>query len=453
MQKTPQIGSPTGGLPWLGHAHHILRDPLEFIQQQRRYGDLVRIRMGPKLLYIVNTPTLVRELLTAHQHQFAKGDIYDKASAVLGKGLFTSEGEFHRCQRRLVQPAFHRAQVEQFAAIMQRVATSATRSWRDGETIRMDQFTMGATAEIVMKTLFSEALSDDTLNEFISLQSTLLKGFLKRGYIPVDAYFRLPLPENRRYAKAVVDSHRIVDGFVAERRTRGSARDDVLSLLMHARADDDSRTMSDRQVSDETITLMMAGTDTTAALITWVFHVLATQPTIARSAYEEVDAAFRGPEPPTIPILLQLAYLRRVVKEALRMYAPAWVLPRRALPGAELGGHVIPAGTNVLYSPYALHHDERLFPEPEKFLPQRWEPEQEKAIPRFAYVPFGAGVRMCIGDEFSIAEAMIVTATVMHRWRLRHRTNHTIHPVVSTVLWPSQLQMVLEERHAPSLPK
>jgi cytochrome P450 len=442
VEETSVItGSPSGRLPLIGHAHKVIANPIEFVRQLRNYGDLVSFAMGPMTIYIVNTPELIRELLTDKQDYFTKGDIYDKAKAVLGDGLFLSDGDFHRRQRGLIQPAFHRTRIADYTEIMAEAAGRVSGQWADDAVIDVRQITMNIASEIITRALFGKAIDDENLAEFTTFQHTLLKGFFQRGYIPLDFYFKLPLPENRRYEASVDGSRRLIGEIITKHASEMG--DDIMSNVVHAR-DENGNTMPFRQSVDEAATMMMAGADTTGASMAWMLHDIATNPAVARQVYQEIDALPQdGTSYAELP--QQLTYLRQVARETLRVHAPAWVLPRRALPGAELGGQPIPTGCNVVYSPYAIHHDPRYFPSPDDFDPSRWEEGSDNKVPRFAYVPFGAGSRICVGEHFAVNEMRVVVATILRHWTLLP-PREPVKPIVSTVIWPKSLQMTAKKR-------
>jgi cytochrome P450 len=434
-------GAPLGRLPVIGHAHKIIANPLEFVRRLHNYGDLVSFSIGPRTIYAVNTPELIHELLIDKQDYFTKGDIYDKAKAVLGNGLFLSEGDFHRRQRALIQPAFHRTRIADYIQIMVEAADHVADGWRRDTVVDIKQITMRIATEVVTRALFGKAIDDKNMMEFMSIQHTLLKGFFQRGYIPLNFYFRLPLPENLRYEAAVASVRRLIGDIITDHRDEPGS--DIISKVIHTK-DEDGSTIPFRQSVDEAATLMMAGADTTGSAIAWMLYDIATHPAVAQRIYAEVDALFTTdisyaeyPE--------HLPYLRQVAKEILRVYAPAWVLPRRALPGAELGGQPIPTGCNVLYSPFAIHHDPRYFPNPDKFDPDRWEKGCDTTVPRFAYVPFGAGPRICVGEHFAVTEMCVVVATLLRRWTMR-APEQPVRPAISTVIWPKSLLMTATER-------
>jgi cytochrome P450 len=434
-------GAPSGGLPLIGHAHKVIADPLGFVRRLHDYGDLVSFSIGPRTIYAVNTPELIQELLIGKQDYFTKGDIYDKAKAVLGEGLFISEGDFHRRQRALIQPAFHRTRIADYIQIMVEAANHVADSWSHNTIVDIKQITMCIATEIITRALFGKAIDDKNMMEFMSIQHTLLKGFFQRGYIPLNFYFRLPLPENRRYQAAVEGIRRLIGDIITDHR--GEAGSDIISKVIHAQ-DEDGNTMPFQQSVDEAATLMMAGADTTGSAIAWMLYDIATHPAVAQRIYAEIDALSTS-DIPYVEYPEHLPYLRLVAKETLRVYAPAWVLPRRALPGAELGGQPIPTDCNVVYSPFAIHHDPRYFPNPDEFDPGRWETGSDATVPRFAYVPFGAGSRICVGEHFAVTEMCVVVATLLRRWTMQP-PEQPVRPAISTVLWPKHLLMTATER-------
>jgi len=433
-------------LPLLGHALHLLRDPLTFVTTARPLGDVVKIRIGPRPAYLVNNPDLMRDIQVKEVKKYSKGVQYDKARPTLGNGLNTAGGEEHLKHRRLVQPAFHHSRIAGYTTIMRELALQLTESWRDGDRIALDQELNQLTLKIVGKTLFSTELGSEVIDEVLRSMPIFLEGIAKRVLAPTQLLEKLPTAENRRINEANRRLRSVLDRTIAEYRRSGVDHGDMVSMLLLARDEETGEGLGDLQVRDEAITMLLAGSETTSTLLSWVFHVLGQRPDIEARLHAEADEVL-GDGPMTLEQIGRLAYARRVISEALRLYPPGWLVSRRTNEPVTLGGLALPAGASVLFSPYSLHRDPGIYAAPDSFDPDRWLPERAKDIPRPAYIPFGAGNRQCIGDEFALMEAIIVLATIASKWRMRPvpGVNVRMRPVL--VLRPSELPMVPQMRN------
>ncbi len=432
-------------LPLLGHALHLLRDPLTFVTAARPLGDVVKIRIGPQPAYLVNNPDLMRDIQVKEVKKYSKGVQYDKARPTLGNGLNTAGGEEHLKHRRLVQPAFHHSRIVGYTTIMRELALQLTESWRDGDQIPLDQELNQLTLKIVGKTLFSTELGSEVIDEVLRSMPIFLEGIAKRALAPTQLLEKLPTPENRRINEANRRLRDVLDRTIAEYRRSGVDHGDMVSMLLLAHDEETGEGLGDLQVRDEAITMLLAGSETTSTLLSWVFHVLGQRPDLEARLHAEVDEVLAD-GPMTLEQIGRLAYGRRVIAEALRLYPPGWLVSRRTNEPVTLGGLALPAGASVLFSPYSLHRDPGIYADPDSFDPDRWLPERAKDIPRPAYIPFGAGNRQCIGDEFALMEAIIVLATIASKWRMHPvpGVNVRMRPVL--VLRPSELPMVPQLR-------
>jgi cytochrome P450 len=404
--------------------------PLELA---RTYGDFVYSRLGPLHLYFANHPDLVKEVLVTRGKSFRKLPRIIKALRdVDGNGLILSEGDFWLRQRRLVQPAFSPKRFDGYARTIVDCARLAVDSWSTRTEIDVPIEMRRLTVSIVARTLFGadisgseEALGDatETISEIITVQA---------GRI-IQWPIWVPTAENRgkRAAIAVVD--RVIRRIIRERRASGEDRGDLLSMLLAAVDEEgDGTGMTDEQARDESITLFNAGHDTTASSFTWTWYLLATHPDVAARVLEEVQSVLQG-RAATYADLPALAYTTRVVKESMRLYPPTWALiPRVATERVTIGGYELPKGAWVNIYPWVLHHDARFFPEPERFDPDRFAPERIDAIPQHAYIPFGAGPHVCIGNTFATMEMVLALATIVRRCRLTLPADHS--PVVPDAL-------------------
>jgi cytochrome P450 len=396
------------------------RDPIGFLMSAaHEFGDVAHFQAGSQQYFLVNNPEYIKDVLVTHHASFKKGRGLERAKAMLGNGLLTSEGEFHHRQRRLAQPAFHRDRIARYAGMMVEYANRMQHErWREGETLDIAKEMMHLTLAIVGKTLF-DTETEAEAEQVRQALSESMKRF-NRFMLPFAEFLdRLPLPGNRRYREArdVLDS--IIYRIINERRRSGQDTGDLLSMLLRAQDDEgDGGRMTDIQLRDEVITIFLAGHETTANTLTWTWHLLSEHPEIESRLHHELDIELAG-RLPTVEDLPHLRYTEMVITEALRLYPPAWIMGRRALKDYQLGPYVVPAGSIVIMSPYVIHHDDRYFPDPFRFDPDRWTPEARASRPQFWFFPFGGGPRRCIGEGFAWTEAIIVIATLAQRWNLR----------------------------------
>jgi cytochrome P450 len=451
MRSTPTTAPLPRAVPLLGHALHLLRDPWTFLTTARPLGDVVEIRIGPHPAYLVNNPDLIRRVLVGEARKYRKGVQFDKLRPTLGNGLVTADGQEHLTHRRLVQPAFHHSRIAGYATIMRELSLDASMSWRDGDRIALDNELAELALRIVGKTLFSTDVGSEVVDEVIRSMPKVLNGVAKRAMAPTQLLEKLPTPGNRRFNEANRRLRAMVDRMIAEYRRSGTDHGDMVSMLLLARDEATGEGMADTQVRDEAITMLLAGTETTSTLLSWVFHVLGQRPDLEARLHDEVDEVLgAGAGALTFEQIGRLTYTRRLVTETLRLYPPAWLITRRTTEPVTLGGRALPAGASVLFSAYSLQRDPALFADPDTFDPDRWLPERAKDIPRPAFVPFGAGNRQCIGEGFAWTEAVVVLATVASRWRMRPAPGVEVRKVPAATMRPSALPMIPRLRHAPA---
>jgi cytochrome P450 len=438
-------------LPLLGHGLHLLHDPLGFFTSVRELGDVVAFGIGPKTAYVVNRIDLVRRILVNEADRFYNGPLKQEGRVLFGDGLGTSEGAFHRRQRLLIQPAFQPARIARYKAVMQQVAVDRCASWQHGQRLELDQEMYAIGLRVVSQTLFSSTLSAEVADKFERNVAQAMAGIARRSLLPLGLLKRLPTPSNRRFIAAVGALNDAVNRVIADRRARGAEADDILSMLLSAREEDGSG-MSDQQIHDEAMTLLLGGSETTSTTLSWLFHVLGTHPMIEQRVHAELDDALRDWDGGA-QALRKLDYLSRVVQETLRLYPAGWLLNRVSLTEVELGDYRLPSGSMVFFSPYALHRDPAAFPDPERFDPDRWLDGPALATSRAALLPFGAGSRKCIGESYALAESVTVAAMIARRWRLAPVPGQPVRPKPTSVLVPSQLPMIALRRgsHTPSV--
>ncbi|HEV3471216.1 MAG TPA: cytochrome P450 [Pyrinomonadaceae bacterium] len=396
------------------------RDPLTFLARlAREHGDVARFRIGPQRAFLLSHPDLVRDLLVTHQERFHKGRALQRARRLLGRGLLTSEGDFHRRQRRLAQPAFHRQRINSYAATMVEYAERTSGRWRDGQTLDISQEMMRLTLAVVGKTLFDADVETEADEVGEALTEVMeLFGYLMLPYSELLEH--LPLPASRRFRRARARLDSVIYRIIEDRRRAAGDRGDLLSMLLLAVDEEGDRTgMTNEQLRDEVMTLFLAGHETTANLLSWAWFLLAQHPEAERRLHEELDAVLAGGRAPSADDTAALRYTEMVVAETMRLYPPAWTLGRLAVADHEAAGYHIPRGSLVLASQYVCHRDPRYFPDPERFDPERFTPEAKASRPQFSYFPFGGGVRRCIGEGFAWTEATLILAALARRWRVR----------------------------------
>jgi len=433
------------GPPVLGQLLAFRRDPLEFLTRiAREYpGDVVRFRPGPRDSYLVKHPDLVKDVLVTRQHDFSKSRGLEWAKLFLGEGLLTSEGEFHTRQRRLAQPAFHRQRIGAYADDMVRRTVDARDRWSGGQVLDVDGEMMRLTLAVVSSTLFGTdvAASADEVREDLA---TII-GLFPRFSLPFFGLIqKLPIPSNARFNRAVARLDALVYGIIAQRQRDPGDRGDLLSMLLLARDEEGGGRMNERQLRDEVITLLLAGHETTANALTWTWYLLSQNPEADARWREELRRVLGG-RAATADDLPALRYTEMVLAESMRLFPPAWGMGRRALRDLTLGGFTIRKGSVLALSPYIVHRDARLWPDPLRFDPERFTAEAKAERPRFAYFPFGAGARSCIGEPFAWMEGVLLLATIGQRWRLRLLPGHPVEPKALMTLRPRYgMKMVAE---------
>jgi cytochrome P450 len=439
------LASAPGGVPLLGHLPQLFRRPLETFQSLRAHGDVAVIRLGRTPAYVVNHPDLIRQILLNDAKKFDKGVQAEKARFYVGSGLVTSSEPLHLRQRRLIQPVFHQAQIARYAEVMRESAITAVRSWRHGQAVSMNDQLFSFTLKVLTQTLFSTEFDASVVSEFTDATKAFVDGLALRVALPFEFLEKLPTRGNRRFNTGRVRLRAIIEQIVAERRSRKTDRMDLLSVLVNTQDDDAGAGMADEQIHDEIMTMLIAGTETAANTLSWTCHLLGQHPEIQAKVRAEADAVLDG-QPVGMEHLRRLTYTRQVIAETLRMYPVVWLVSRRPITEVEIGGHTIPAGSHVLFCPYALHRDPALYPEPERFHPDRWLGEKTYSTggARGAYIPFGAGIRGCMGEPYAWTEMMIFLSTLVTSWVLRPVPGQLVRPAVKASLQPDQLSMIVE---------
>lgn len=422
------------------------RDPLKFLADAaREYGDIVGLRFLHYRTYLISHPDHIEDVLVNHPRKFAKGRALQANKRIFGNGLLTSEGDFWLRQRRLAQPAFHRTRIASYAGTMVRYTEQMLERWKDGEECDAHLEMMQLTLQIVGKTLFDADVAGDAreIGRTITLLLDFSSDFRRMIFTPK----WLPTPRNIQTILAIRRLDKIVYRMIAERRASGRDAGDLLSMLLAAQDDDGSR-MNNRQLRDETLTLFLAGYETTANLLAWTWWLLSANPEVERKLHQELDTLLAG-RAPTLDDVPRLRYAGHVLTESLRLYPPAWGMARLAVEDHEIAGYPVPAGTGVAIAQWVVQRDPRWYDAPNEFRPERWEGDLLKRLPRFAYFPFGGGPRQCIGNMFALMEATLVLATVAQHFRLKMVPGHQVVPMASITLRPKTgIPVRLEARRA-----
>ncbi|MEV7938956.1 cytochrome P450 [Kitasatospora sp. NPDC088264] len=430
-----------GALPLLGHAPAFVRRPLEFVAGLPAHGDLVRLRLGPLDAYVACHPELVRQLLTEDRTYDKGGLVLDKAREVFGDGLATCPAAAHRRQRRMLQPAFHRDRLPGYAAMMAEEIAGTTASWSDGDVVDVPAAMYRLTTAVTARCLFAAHERAGALPVHDSMD-VITRGVGRRVMMPLPGADRIPTPGNRRFRRARQDLKEVTWRLIADYRAAGTDHDDLLSMLLSAR-DEDGRGLTDAEIHDQVVTFLLAGMETTAATLSWAWTLLAAHPAIRDRLHAELDTVLDG-RPARHEDLPALPLTARVVTETLRLYPPVWILSRVVAADAELGGHRVPAGATILFSPYLLHRRADVFACPARFDPDRWLTNTRPSPG--TYAPFGLGPRRCIGDVFGTTEAALAIATIAARWTVTPTPGRPVRPTRSSSLSPRPFTATLARR-------
>src|SRR5579864_5584679 len=425
------------------------RDPLSvFLQWAREFGDIFYYRAAWLHVYFLNHPDLIESVLIRNHQSLQKDRVLRNSRWFFGQGLLTSEGDFWLRQRRLSQPAFHRERVAAYARIMTGYTQQMLAEWKSGEVRDVHHEMMNLTLCIVVRALFNvEAEQTGIISAALNALMRNATGI--RMLLPPLARY-VPTPSMIEFRRAVQHLDQTVYRIIERRRADNRDSGDLLSMLIQVQDEDGTR-MSNQQLRDEVLTFLLAGHETTALALSWTWHLLAQHPEVEQKLHSELDRVLCG-RAPAFSDLAALPYIDSVIKESMRLYPPAWSLARTVVSDIEVRGFRIPAGSNIVMSQWIMHHDPRYFPEPEKFVPERWLEERSRKLPRFAYFPFGGGPRQCIGAAFATMEANLLLATIAQRFRLTVVPGHPIVPVPSFTLRPKfGLRMTPEPVRSPVL--
>lgn len=402
------------------------RDILQFLMKVAGdYGDIAHFQIGPKRIFLLNHPDYIKDALTRHYESFVKGRQVRRTRHFLGDGLLTSEGDFHRRQRRLIQPAFHRQHFTAHESVIMEEGTRLRKRWQHGQQLdimrEMKRLMLAITSKMVFDTK-TEAEADE-INEAVAL---VISQFQLFGSPLGSLLAKLPMSGARRVRKAEDRLDAIVRGRITERRLSGENHGDLLSMLIAALGEPSSDTQMDElTVRDEAVTFFLAGYETMGTALAWTWFLLAQDRAVQAELHAELDSVLDS-RLPALDDLPHLRYTKMVFAEAMRMYPPAWVLARYLIKDFETGGYVMPAGSIVILSQYLMHHDSRYFPDPLRFDPRRWTSELKATRPQYSYFPFGGGPRGCLGEGLAWMQGTLLIATIAQRWRVQVVSSHPV---------------------------
>jgi cytochrome P450 len=434
------VGAPTDrvppgprGWPVLGALPTFQRDGLGFVRRVAAYGDITRVCITGLPFYLLTHPEDVKQVL-ANRADFRKGDIGPERRLLLGRGLATNEADDWLRQRHVVAPGFNRQHIDAYGQTMADICRRRIADWPTGQTVDLHALLMNVALESVAKVLFNADVTADAAQVGRSMEWVMDFFGTQANFL----YHLLPpwwqTPTRRRFRREVAELDRIVGQFIAERRAGGADPGDLLSMLMSVRYEDGSA-MPDPQIRDEVMTFFLAGHETTALALSWTFALLASHPDVEATLIGEIEAVLGG-RPPTVDDVPGLLYTEKVLKEALRLYPPAWILARQAVRDVQIGGYRIPRKAFVSVSQWVTHRDPRWYAQAERFWPERWTDDFTKNLHRFAYFPFGAGPRSCIGRPLAMMEATLFLATIVQRFRFRLAPGFVPTPEASLSLRP-----------------
>jgi cytochrome P450 len=407
------------GKPFIGSLLEAWRDPLGmFLRGQAEYGDVVRYKLGPFRYHLLTDPEGIKHVLVDNHRAYKKSRNYSGLKLVVGQGLLTSEGDLWRRQRKLAQPAFHRERMAGFADTMAASARAMLDRWDASPSTTFDAHAemMRVTYQIVGRTLLSTDLDDPNgeIGEALAFGLKYANDYAE-AILQIPPW--IPTPTNVRFVRELKKIDDIVLGVIAARRASAKSVPDLLGMLMEVEDEDTKEKMTDRQLRDEVITIVLAGHETTANALAWTIYLLSRHPDVERRLAAEVSEALGG-RAPTFADLPRLRYTKMVLEESMRLYPPAWNFERQAIESDVVCGYAIAPGDIIGIATYALHRNPRYWENPEGFDPERFSPERSQGRPRYAYLPFGGGPRTCIGNAFAMMEAQIILAMIVQRFRL-----------------------------------
>jgi len=406
---------------------------LLFEHLTREYGDIAHYKIGWNHIVFLNHPDYIREVLVVQNENFVKERTVRRSKMLLGEGMITAEGEQHRSQRQVAQPAFHRQRIPEYATTMVQEATALRETWRDGEDRDIALDMMRLTLNVVARTLFATDLRGE-VNELTAAINRIMGLYNFLVMLPAAEWLVHARPPGlASFVRARKRIDAVVYRMIAAHRRQSTNRGSLLDLMLAASPDHSPE--SEQLLRDQVITIFLAGYETVANALSWTWYLLSQNPECEHCFHEEIDRELQG-RLPTHHDIPRLRYVEMVLAESMRLYPPAWAMGRYALEDFQLGDFFLPAKTTVLISQFVTHRDPRFFPDPMRFDPERFTPEAKARRMKFTYFPFGAGFRQCIGESFAWMEGVLLLATLGQRWRLTLHPGHPVEPEPLITLRP-----------------
>lgn len=447
MSKSKVPGPPKSHFIF-GNLKDFQKNPPEYIlNTAKEYGNISAIDLAGFLCIIVNEPEVIKDIMMTNQKQFVKAHAFRILKKLLGEGLLTSEGEFHKRQKRLAQPAFFKQRINSYGSKMVDYTNKIQNNWVSGETLDLHTEMTNVTLGVVAKTLFNTEVGTEESREIGEVLTAGLGIFDEVLASPfADFILKIPfLPITMKFNKAVKKLDKIIYRIIDEHRKNGKDQGDFVSMMMLAQDEEGTGSMTNKQLRDEAMTIFLAGHETTANALCWTFYLLAKNPDKREKFLAEIDSVLGGREP-TVEDVPKLEYALKVFSESLRMYPPVWWTGRENLAEYKIGDYTFKKGTIFVISQYAMHHDTRFYEDPYVFRPERWLPEESDSKPKFAFFPFGAGIRMCIGNQFAEQEAILVLASLSQKWIFNTDENKEVLSTMLTLRPKDGMKMKLEKR-------
>lgn len=441
-----QIPRAPGWLPLIGHTVPLLRDPLRFLRTLSGTGEIVRVDVGTLPIYFVTTPQLVHDINVTMARSFEKGRIFERLRPLVGEGLGTASNDVHRRHRRLIQPIFSNDHIAEYSDTFSKCARSFANSWRGDEVIDVQQAMLQLTIGTLNSTMFSTYLDEAAAESVRQDLPVIFRDILVRAVSPRFLDRLRAIPANRRFDAATNRLKKVIDDVIARARQNidGPTRANLLTLLLAAHTIDDDAALTDQEVRDELTSFLFAGAETQASTLAWAFYEISKRPDVEKRLTAEIDAiVYNGAA--RIGDISKLKYTMCVINEVARMHSVTLVM-RRTVKMVRFGDLIIPEGTELAYSLYAMHRDPSIFREPDQFDPDRWLAGQSQHIPRDAFIPFGSGKRKCPGDTFAMTQIPIALATILSQWRLRPIPGVAVREAAAVSPHPKRLVMTIAPR-------
>lgn len=416
------------GYPVLGMLPQLRSDPIRtFLDAADEYGDIVHLKAGPYHGYLVSDPAHIKHVLQDNARNYHKSPLYDRLRDGIGNGLLTSEDSFWLRQRRLAQPAFHRQRLAGMTGAMVDCTQRMLERWDaiavQSGTVDLVGEMMSLTQAIIVRTMFSTDLGPAA--DVVNRTWPIINQRIGETFWSTKLETELPLPANLRFRRALRELEDVVYSIIRERRRSSRDEPDLLSMFLSARDEETGESMSDRQLRDEVMTMLLAGHETTSLALSWTYYLLSAHPDVEQRLADEVERVTGG----SVPVYADvepLTFTRMVLEESMRLYPPAWGFSRLALGPDRIGDYAVAKGSIVFVIPFVVHRRPNLWPEPERFDPERFAPGRDAARHRFAYIPFGGGPRGCIGNHFAMLEAQLIVAAIAQRYRVQLTPGQTI---------------------------